>query len=50
MKNYILEGFNAAVKAGAYKQAVALLTALRQGKTSQHEALVIRLSIGWDWA
>lgn len=39
----------AAVKAGAYKQAVELLRALRRGDTDGRTAFVIRLSIGWDW-
>lgn len=38
-----------AVKAGAYKQAAEMLKSLRAGELTAERALVIRLSVGWDW-
>jgi len=40
---------NLAVKAGAYKQAAEMLKSLRAGELTLERALVIRLSVGWDW-
>lgn len=40
---------NLAVKAGAYRQAAEMLKSLRAGELTTERALVIRLSVGWDW-
>lgn len=44
-----METIQAAVKAGAYKQAAEMLKHLRAGTLTEERKLVIRLSVGWDW-
>lgn len=44
-----MEAINAAVKAGAYKQAAELLKNFRAGTLTVCKTIEIRLCVGWDW-